>query len=827
MDTEKRIPLFEEDKDYIDEDHISEFAKALIWQDDYDYDTTSPTTPLNERQSFITTTTDDNSDDDDDEEEEAATEESKLIGEATALGGVTPHRTLSNSGTIVPTDNEESKHASSPVPPSQGNDDEEDPISPSKRPVLISSKSDWFPVRSDSPITPASTKDSTPTTTSGTTPPTSSSSDKNKPKRTRSRKRSTLRVLQNEFRNSSSYTLLRWPILIGVLLWIALLGFLYFVIRVYVALLEYFFTWTGERKKLRDKLRGSSSYDEWIENAVALDKYLNLDKWSENPKFSYYDYKTVKLTISRLRKLCAEEKIPDLMVVLQGCLKKNFAGIENRQLYSHRYYGTKNLVEEYYAEVVKCIEKVTKDTTVGLEHKRKFFRIVLKNYGKSALCLSGGACFAYTHFGIAKALLDQDLLPNIISGTSGGGLIAALLCVRNNEELKKLLVPQLARKITACEDPWYVWIPRFIKTGARFDAVSWARKSNFFTRGSTTFEEAAKRTGRKLNISTIPADPHSPAILCNDITSPHCIIWSTLLASSAVPGILNPVVLMMKNPANGQVIPFSLGSKWRDGSLRTDIPVEALNTYYNVNFTIVSQVNPHISLFYFAPKGTVGRPVSTSKSKTSREKYASFRGGFIATALEQLFRLEIKKWLQIIKSLDLLPHFLQQDWSNIWLQNFSGTITIWPRNRLVDFWYILSDPTERRMAEIIAKGERCMYPRLLFIKHRASIERAIEKGKKLTLLNYRLANKAMGEEEVDEDCESDDDNDDEGDVVSEYDVGRFKRSAGLSNDEKEMLAEFGDDEDDEEDEFNEEDVDSDAFNPGFVNHTKHRRNTIF
>ena len=43
----------------------------------------------------------------------------------------------------------------------------------------------------------------------------------------------------------------------------------------------------------------------------------------------------------------------------------------------------------------------------------------------------------------------------------------------------KLLVPQLARKITACEDPWYVWLPRFIRTGARFDAVSWARKSNF------------------------------------------------------------------------------------------------------------------------------------------------------------------------------------------------------------------------------------------------------------------------------------------------------------------------------------------------------------
>ncbi|KAL6452589.1 hypothetical protein SBY92_001850 [Candida maltosa Xu316] len=760
----ERIPLYDEENDYINEDHISEFAKALVWQDDeYDYDT-GPTTPTNESATLL------------------------------------HHHNSNTSNTLLNDSQHQDLHP---------NDDES--ISPTKRPDLITSKSDWFPVRSAS------------TNKKG-------SSEKRGKKKPR-RRSSTISALQNEFRNSSTYFLLRWPILIFVGFWIGFLGFIYFLIRVYVALSEYFLLWTGERKKLRDNLRNSKDYNEWIENAIKLDKYLHLDQWSENPKFSYYDYKTIKLTISRLKSLRIENNILDMMVVLQGCLKRNFAGIENRQLYSHRYYGTKNLVEDYYREVVLCIDKVTEDTTVDIDIKRKFFKIVSKNFGKSALCLSGGATFAYTHFGIAKALLDQDLLPNIISGTSGGGLIAALLCTRTNEELKKLLVPQLARKITACEDPWYVWIPRFLTTGARFDSVSWARKSNFFTYGSSTFEEASKRTGRKLNISTVPADPHSPVILCNDITSPHCIIWSTLLASSAVPGILNPVVLMMKNPSNGQVIPFSLGSKWRDGSLRTDIPIEALNTYYNVNFTIVSQVNPHISLFFFAPKGTVGRPVSISRSKTSRKNYASFRGGFIATALEQLLRLEIKKWLQIVKSLDLLPHFLQSDWSNIWLQNFTGSITIWPRNRLIDFWYILSDPTEKRMQEIITKGERCMYPRLLFIKHRASIEKAIEKGKKLTFLSYKQTHKSASVGDMsDSEC---DEHDDDEYVMSDYDVRSFKEKAGLLNNERYLLEAFGgegdaydfeegEEDDEEEEEFDDED--SDAFSPGY---TGHRRNTIF
>lgn len=577
-----------------------------------------------------------------------------------------------------------------------------------EKPTKITSASDWFPI--------------------------TGSQDKKKDKELSTRDRFT-----NEFRHSASYTLLRWPVLVFIIGWVLVLCVFYAIVRGYVALYEYLFTWTGQRKVLRQKLRLSRTYEEWVENAKALDRFLGLDEWSTHPRFSYYDYKTIQKTIHKIRVLRKKNDVSNLMVFLQGCLKKNFAGIENKQLYSHRYYGTKDLVHEYVDEVIKCIDCVTNAGTqaVLVKKKRQFFKVVLKNYGKSALCLSGGACFAYTHFGIVKALLDNDVLPLIISGTSGGGLIAALACTRTDEELKKLLVPELAKKITACEDPWYVWVPRFIRTGARFDAVSWASKSCYFTKGSLTFQEAYKATGRRLNISTVPAEPHSPVILCNSITSPNCIIWSSLLASSAVPGILNPVVLMTKNK-DGEVVPFSLGNKWKDGSLRTDIPVNALNTYYNVNFSIVSQVNPHISLFFFAPKGTVGRPVALPRRRTKKQKFASLRGGFIATALEQLFKLEIKKWLEIVKTLDLLPMWREQDWLNVWLQRFTGSITIWPRNKLKDYWYILLDPSEAQMEEYLLKGERSMWPRLLFVKHRLGIERAIERGKKSSLSERTL-----------------------------------------------------------------------------------------
>lgn len=84
------------------------------------------------------------------------------------------------------------------------------------------------------------------------------------------------------------------------------------------------------------------------------------------------------------------------------------------------------------------------------------------------------------------------------------------------------------------------------------------------------------------------------------MTAPDTIIWSALIASAAVPGILNPVVLLHKLK-DGRVVPWNWGSKFKDGSLRctyfircsglprfflqlrhrVDIPIQALNLYFN------------------------------------------------------------------------------------------------------------------------------------------------------------------------------------------------------------------------------------------------------
>lgn len=584
------------------------------------------------------------------------------------------------------------------------------------------------------------------------------------------------RRTKDETREGYLYGLLKWPFLVFVGGWLLGLSAAYVLTRYYIWFYEYFISWRGRREQLRRNMRATGNYRDWRAAARELDDFLGNTAWKETNEFAYYDWKTVRRVWESMkksreaaeaveRKLASdgtnvdneerqegEKAVEALRALLAACVKNNFVGVENPRLYSQTYYGTKNLVQNHVDEgwfhfslflifagkmlvfylrllTVKIVEKslkfILETKQMHVDEKRELFKSLHANYGRTALCLSGGATFAYYHFGVIKALLEEDLLPDVITGTSGGALVAGLVATRTNEELKQLLVPALAHRITACSDPFLNWVRRWYRTGARFDSVDWAKKCSWFTHGSMTFREAYERTGRILNVSCVPADPHSPTMLCNYLTSPDCVVWSAVLASAAVPGILNPVVLMMKQ-RDGTLVPYSFGHKWKDGSLRTDIPLKALNLHFNVNFTIVSQVNPHINLFFFSSRGSVGQPVTHRKGR-------GWRGGFLGTAAEQYIKLDMTKWLKILRQLELLPRLLGQDWSQIWLQQgFGGTITIWPRSIPLDFVHILTDPTPPRLARMIHEGQQSAFPTIKFVANRLKIERLVERGRRET-----------------------------------------------------------------------------------------------
>ncbi|KAI9670959.1 MAG: hypothetical protein M1831_005044 [Alyxoria varia] len=539
----------------------------------------------------------------------------------------------------------------------------------------------------------------------------------------------------DETREGYVYTLLKWPLLSVVLGWIVVLGATYMFTRLYIYSYEHYITMRGKRERLRKNIRSKNTYDQWVSAAKEMDRYLGNEEWKEQDDYAFYNSNTVRSVRDELRRLrlAVEEhagsprngedfkgELDEMRALVEAAVKNNFVGIENTRLYAETYYGTKNLVQSFLDELELCLKMLASSESLTRDDKATMYRHLDTNYGRTALCLSGGATFAYYHFGVARALIDAGALPEVITGTSGGALVAALLATRTDAELKKLLVPALAHRITACQDDIQTWMRRWWNTGARFDSVDWARKCSWFCRGSLTFREAYELTGRILNVTCIPSDPHSPTVLANYLTAPDCVIWSAALASAAVPGILNPITLMRKT-RSGTLAPYSFGHRWKDGSLRTDIPLRALNTQFNVTFSIVSQVNPHINLFFFSSRGTVGRPVTHRRGR-------GWRGGFLGSATEQYLKLDLTKWLQVLRHLELLPRPMGQDWSQIYLQRFSGTVTIWPKSKLSDFVYILSDPTPERLAGMIHAGQQSAFPKLKFIENRMKIEKLVEEG---------------------------------------------------------------------------------------------------
>ncbi|KAJ7590978.1 acyl transferase/acyl hydrolase/lysophospholipase [Mycena floridula] len=523
-------------------------------------------------------------------------------------------------------------------------------------------------------------------------------------------------------RNDYMFLLLRWPLLCFILLFTAAEFGCYVLIRQLVNTKEWISAWRGQKGVLRKRLRNSHTYEEWKQAAAALDQYLHFDEWKKVDEDSFYDWMLVKKVRRSLKALREKNDVRGCLGVLETCIRANFAGVESPRLYSETFLGTKDLIESYINEQALALEYIRESPELSIDEKRRFFKQVNTNMGISALCLSGGASFGYYHCGVVKALLDARLLPRVITGTSAGGLVASLACTRTDEELKILLVPALANKITACEESFKVWATRLWKTGARFDSILWARKCTFFTGGSMTFKEAYLRTGRILNISVIPADRHSPTKLLNYCTSPDTVIWTALLASAAVPGVLNPVVLM-KKLKDGSIVPWNWGSRFKDGSLRVDIPVQALNLYFNVTHPIVSQVNPHVHLFFFAPRGSAGKPVAHRKGK-------GWRGNFLLSAAEQALKHQLTSNFKVIRDLELLPQLLGQDWSSVFLQRFDGAVTIWPRTRFWDWFRLLTDPDPPELERMIRIGQIVTWPKLHMIENRAKLENQIYLGRK-------------------------------------------------------------------------------------------------
>lgn len=78
------------------------------------------------------------------------------------------------------------------------------------------------------------------------------------------------------------------------------------------------------------------------------------------------------------------------------------------------------------------------------------------------------------HFGHVRALLDEGVLPHIISGTSAGSVIAATICTRTDEEIRRDMIPEvLANKLTCFARSWPDRFKNVYHNGCLFEQQDW------------------------------------------------------------------------------------------------------------------------------------------------------------------------------------------------------------------------------------------------------------------------------------------------------------------------------------------------------------------
>jgi NTE family protein len=235
--------------------------------------------------------------------------------------------------------------------------------------------------------------------------------------------------------------------------------------------------------------------------------------------------------------------------------------------------------------------------------------------------MSGAGSLLFFHVGVLKALWQQDLLPNILSGSSGGAIVGSLASTHSDEDLEKIFDPKNLVEEIKKDESIFRHLDIFKPNIATADEVKGVLERLI---PEVTFQEAYQKTGRHLNVSIAAAERHQTSRLLNAITTPNVYVRDAIMASAAVPGFFPPVALAAKND-HGERQAYLPSRKWVDGSLSHDLPAKRLSRIYGVNHFVVSQVNPHIFPFITDTTREQGlmSTIRTASRRTAGARHAS------------------------------------------------------------------------------------------------------------------------------------------------------------------------------------------------------------
>ena len=478
-------------------------------------------------------------------------------------------------------------------------------------------------------------------------------------------------------------------------------------------------------KKLERDMAQAASYEEWQDAARAHDQESGANEWKKSDESPHFDYVSIGRRLRRLRRLRYKGNYAGILSELNQGVHGNIDGVGHARLYSQAKFGTKQLVSDYIDEVATALQLLASDKAddIPFDDRLDFFRRAQHCNGCSALMMSGAGSLAYFHVGVVKALWQEQLLPTILSGSSGGAHIASVVSTNADDELRRLFEPENMVHEAEPEPDSFGFLSAFLPKLMTRDEV---RALLERVVPDLTFLEAYELTGRHLNISIAAAEKHQTSRLLNAITTPDVYIREAVMASSAVPGFFPPVSLSFKD-IDGDRQPYLRSRKWVDGSVSDDLPAKRLARVYGVNHFIVSQVNPHVVPFVIDGK----------------------REANLLMPLRRAYRASARAWINAVATtldgpLSLVPAV--QRMSNVALgvinQDYVGDINILPERLLSNPLKWLAHRTVEEITDLVRMGERATWPKIEQIRLQTKVSRTLdgilrvfERGKRLPLDN--------------------------------------------------------------------------------------------
>jgi NTE family protein len=436
-----------------------------------------------------------------------------------------------------------------------------------------------------------------------------------------------------------------------------------------------------------------------------------MEAWKRDDRSNLYDYRIIRRRHDELVDVRASGDAQRLLYYLNEGVHGNMGGMGTPALYTKARSGTKNLISSYVQELVAAIDDFERIDESEIDYREKLacLRRATGCFGRSALMLSGAGSLGAFHIGVAKALVEQDILPDVISGASAGSVVAAILGTYRDRDLVARLSSDSA--ISPVDALAETSVSRVQTKSRRLIGRDDLVQMIEVVVPDMTFLDAYEETGRSINISVAPAKLHQRSRMLNAITSPNAFIREAILASCAIPGVFPAVTLAGRNSA-GKRVPYVPSRQWVDGSITDDLPSRRLARMYSVNHFITSQTNPMVLW-------------------ALRDPHAD------TDLLSRAFNIQqraFRDWLRAIYPFvadtvrDLPPMNTQlRFWFSLLTQEYTADINIIPKRRFVDPTTLLANLTTEQASDLISDGEHATWPKIEMIRNCTAVSRGLSR----------------------------------------------------------------------------------------------------